>query len=196
MGGIGFPFPQATTIGSFFLESFVPSVGTRTVSLEHLSTELESVLRSNRVETPHPYIIWQTFKTLKVTFILPHPFKPLLLFYWLSSPVPHMTRTQKFCLPELALVCQSLLRRIQKKIKYSEVSWPVLSIRSRDFNQSPGQGGAPILWSQTSVIYGLYGGFIAFKNVSCLSPLNCILFWLLVAFRVYLSHLLFLYKLH
>ncbi|XP_032478913.1 uncharacterized protein LOC116749067 isoform X2 [Phocoena sinus] len=50
----------------FKAESFFPSVGTRTVSLEHLSTELESVLRSNRVETPHPYIIWQTFKTLKV----------------------------------------------------------------------------------------------------------------------------------
>lgn len=33
-------------------------------------------------------------------------------------------------------------------------------------------------WSQVSIIWGLYRGFIAFQNVSYLSPLNFILLWL------------------
>ena len=57
-------------------------MGTKTVSLERLSTELESVLRSSTAE-PHPYTIWQIFKPFKVTFILlPPP--------WLNSPVFHV----------------------------------------------------------------------------------------------------------
>ena len=81
--------------------------GTKTVSLERLSTELEPVLRSSTAE-PHPYTIWQTFKPFKATFILPP--SP-----WLNSPVSHRIWTQKFCLPELALASQSLLRSIQKQ---------------------------------------------------------------------------------
>ena len=102
--------------------------GTKTVSLERLSTELESVLRSSTAE-PHPYTIWQTFKPFKVTFILP--------------PSPWLNWTQKVCLPELALVSQSLLRSIQKQnIQKSRVLCCVPCMPC-DFNQNPGQGGIP-----------------------------------------------------
>ena len=109
--------------------------GPKTVSLECLSTELESVFRSCTAE-PHPYTIWQPFKPFKVTFIL-HP-SP-----WLNSPVYHRIWTQKFCLPELALVSQSLLRRIQKQnIQKSRVQCCVPCMPC-DFNQNPGRGGIP-----------------------------------------------------
>ena len=65
-----------------------------------------------------------------------------------SSPVPlakfpsfPCIWTQECCLPELALVSESLKKH--PETRYSEVLCPVLCTMPSDFSQSPGQGGIP-----------------------------------------------------
>lgn len=85
MGGTWLPVPTVTVIGGLVLRMVCSLDESQSVSLGHPSCGLDIVLRRNTSE-PYSLTRQQTFRHLKVTFILPHPLKPPLWFCWLNPP--------------------------------------------------------------------------------------------------------------
>lgn len=94
-----------------------------------------------------------------------------------------MTWTQRFCFSKSALVCQSLLRSIQKQHTQKPRDLYCLPYHVTGLRQSPESGSSPpTMESDLSQLGLVQGDLLHLRTPHVYPHSNCILFWLFDGF--------------